>query len=244
MVGGMKFRGKSKTRRLRLTRRKSQRGGKSKNIKHAHVISLETSTDRFTELEKQAKAAGLELKRFSVVKPSYDIVANLETLLRLGGSTFINKLSLHTNPDLLGTLGCFISHRDLLGKILKEDSNKIALILEDDAIVPEDVLTKIDKIVDGLPQDWHLCFLGKNEVDSVPYSDNIAKLTNRFDSSKNYGTWAYLVHVPHIQLILKSLERISDALDTQYNYYTDRINTYLATPNIIGVNMEIKSTRF
>lgn len=240
----MKFRERGKTKRLRSTRRRRQRGGKSKHIAHAHVISLESSTDRYTELEKQAKAAGLELKRFSVTKPSYEIVGNLEALLRVGGSTFINRMNLDANPDLLGTIGCFMSHRDLLRKILKEEgSSKIALILEDDAIIPEDALTKIDVLIDGLPSDWHICFLGKNEVDSVGYREHIVKLTNRFNSLKNYGTWAYLVHVPHIELILNCLERISDPIDTQYNYYTDRINTYLAKPNIIEVNMKIKTTR-
>jgi len=240
----MKFRGRGKTKRLRLTRRRRQRGGKSKHITHAHVISLETSADRYIELEKQAKAAGLDLKRFSVTKPPVSMIGNTESLLRVGGSTFMNKVNMHAHPDLLGTLGCFISHRDLLKKIKSEESSKIAIILEDDAIIPEDALMKIDALIEGLPQDWHMCFLGKNEVSSVAYKQHIVKLENRFDSTKNYGTWAYLVHVPHIQIILDCLERVSDALDTQYNYYTDRINTYLAKPNIIGVNMKIKSTRF
>jgi GR25 family glycosyltransferase involved in LPS biosynthesis len=241
----MKFRGRGKTKRLRLTRRRRQRGGKSKHITHAHVISLETSTDRYIELEKQAKAAGLELKRFSVTKPPASVIGHMDSLLRLGGTTFMNKVNMHAHPDLLGTLGCFMSHRDLLKKIKShEGSSKIAIILEDDAIIPEDALAKIDALIDGLPEDWHMCFLGKNEVSSLPYKENIVKLENRFESAKNYGTWAYLVHVPHIQVIIDCLERVSDALDTQYNYYTDRINTYLAKPNIIGVNMKIKSTRF
>ena len=219
-------------------------GGGGKYINHAHVISLDSSTDRFDELNKQASKAGLELKRFVVVKPSIDSIKNMESFLKVGGNTFIGRINVESNPDLLGTIGCFLSHRSLLAKISSEESmNKIAMILEDDAIIPDDLIPKLNIVIESLPKDWHLCFLGKSDVDSEPYKHNIVKLSNRFNPFKNYGTWAYLVNISHIKTILQCLERISDPIDTQYNYYSDRIHTYLVRPNIVNVNMEVKSTR-
>lgn len=248
----MKLSKRNKTKRLRCkSRLRRSRGyvikkyvGGSKHIKHAHVISLESSTDRFDEINKQASKVGLELKRFVVVKPTIDSIKNMEEFLRIGGNTFIGRVNIETMPDLLGTIGCFLSHRSLLSKIsIDEPTNNIAMILEDDVIITEDLIPKLDTIIESLPTNWHLCFLGKSDVESEPYKDTIVKLTNRFNIDKNFGTWAYLVNIPHIKTILQCLERISDPIDTQYNYYSDRINTFLVTPNIVNVNMEVKGTR-
>lgn len=231
---------RNRTKKLRSKRRLRRsrsvmKGGGSKHIIHGHVISIESSAERLRDIKLEAAKAGLELKHFPGVTPTAETIKNTTDFLKMGGNTYIQKISLIEHPYLLGSLGCTFSHKQLLEKIAAEESHmKIALVLEDDATIPEDFMVKVDKLIDSLPEHWHMCFLEKEQEQSVPVNDNVSKITDRFNTHKNYGTRAYLVYIPYIGEIIKCLERITDIIDVQYNYYSDRINTYIAKPHITG----------
>jgi len=210
-------------------------------LKRMYVISLEEAKDRLDTIMNAAKAQELALTHFKAVKlePGIQHHNYGEKLEELGIGSIIFRTD---NPDKIkhaGTIGCFLSHRNLLKEISEaKEAATATLILEDDAILPEKLLEKIEAVRHNLPSNWDICFLGKSEVEAEAVKDSVKRLVNRFNPTKNYGTWAYLVKNSSIKdRILPCLEVMSNALDTQYNNYTHKIHQYLIDPKIVDVNI-------
>jgi GR25 family glycosyltransferase involved in LPS biosynthesis len=225
----------------------NQTGGGIAEDSIAYVINMDKSVDRLNDISEQAKKAGLKLTRFPgvAVDDSVMKVNNGEKLQEegIGYIIYVDPSGKFANK---GKIGCFLSHRNLLKKISEDPSVKseISIILEDDAIIPENILQKLNDLHKVLPSDWDMCFIGKWQLDTVRVTDTLHKITNRFNPDKNWGTWAYIVKNASIKdKILPCLEVMGNPIDTQYNYYTNKIQTYVTIPNIVEVNMKVESAR-
>ena len=58
-----------------------------------------------------------------------------------------------------GHFGCLNSHRNILNKI-KLEKNGMTIILEDDVEICSDFTEKLNSILDNLPDNWDLLYLG------------------------------------------------------------------------------------
>jgi len=225
----------------------NQTGGGIAEDSIAYVINMDKSVDRLNDISEQAKKAGLKLTRFPGVAVDDSVMkVNSGEKLQEEGIGYIIYVDPSGKFANKGKIGCFLSHRKLL-KMISEDSSiksEISIILEDDAIIPENLLQKLNDLHKVLPSDWDMCFIGKWQLDTVRLTDTLHKITNRFNPAKNWGTWAYIVKNASIkEKILPCLEVMSNPIDAQYNFYTNKIQTYVTIPNIVEVNMKVESAR-
>ena len=98
-----------------------------------------------------------------------------------------------------GIIGCLKSHQALLKRI-QDEKLEVAIIFEDDADLCDDFETKFNSIMNKLPEDWDLLYLGgwnRNEV--KPYAEglNIAE--------KVFCTHAYMIRDKFIATALEAL---------------------------------------
>jgi len=145
----------------------------------------------------------------------------------------------HKDLRNLGTVGCFLSHRSLLTSLAQINlpDDAAHLILEDDIEPPKSLLTKAEKMVKTVPQDWDMIYLGIHKPIGKPISPCVWKLTHATKDEGNWGTHAYLVkHKSLKEKILPWLKYMIDALDLQYNIKFDEWNVYSIQPDIIKLN--------
>jgi GR25 family glycosyltransferase involved in LPS biosynthesis len=222
-------------RKLNKTRKLQKGGSQTKLFRNTYVISTDNNSARFKNIENKAKVAGLSIQYWPAVVMEADKKLFKELPLQgIGLTNFIDrKLERIYN---LGTIGCFLSHRNLL-EYLSHSNTLGTLILEDDAEIPPDLFQKLDIIVKELPGDWDILFLDKGGNKSeTPVSKHIVKIKQTLDPYVCYGTYSYIVKNSSIKKkILPCLKYMTNHLDQQYTTYADVINEYISY-GIIPIN--------
>ena len=97
---------------------------------HAYVINLARSTDRRAHITAELQRVGLDFEFISAVDGR---------TLDLSDSTLIDPSLVSRCVFPAGTVGCALSHFHVYQKIL-EDGRDTALVLEDDVILPDDLV--------------------------------------------------------------------------------------------------------
>jgi len=104
---------------------------------------------------------------------------------------------------------CILSHVDLWDKI--QNDNNYTLILEDDAVIPKNLLLKINTVMEELPDDWAFLFIGGNKIYGNKYSKHL--VTPIVSSRHNFGTFAYIINPIMIKKILSKCKNIKITID-------------------------------
>lgn len=224
-------------RKRRTSRRKVMKGGSTPFFSKAYVINMDSSKERLNTIMDAAKKAKIELVRFPAVIPDKTAIErDAGAELQKQGIPALIYMNRESKFQYPGTIGCFLSHRKLLEQIAGDSTNSstATLILEDDAILQETLVQKVNEFVPDLPSDWDMCFIGKNHLDADKVKNSVHKLKNQFNPIKNTGTWAYFVKNASIKdKVLPSLKIMLNGMDAHYNFFQDKINTYAVHPNIL-----------
>ena len=160
-----------------------------------YIINLEKRTDRLNELK---------------IPFDYEIFAATD-----GRKSFDSEV--YSRKEL-SRLGCKDSHKRLLSKIY-DDGLEHCLVFEDDVELCENFEVKLSEIIEELPKDWDMVYLGGwNLGDKKPYSTklDIAK--------KIYTTHSYLIR-------RKFITKLLEELDTNENKKVDVVFSVLQEQN-------------
>eukprot|EP00913_Durusdinium_trenchii_P035010 g32750.t1 len=106
------------------------------------------------------------------------------------------------------TVACFLSHVFLMTEIARNFSDdRIALIMEDDVVLPRDLLARLDHLLGCAPDGWTLLKGSSWEAPPLPRS-----LIQSYPDYYYAGTGAYLIKVSSIPQVLRHLRsrRIKD----------------------------------
>lgn len=164
-----------------------------------YVINLEHRKDRIEEI-----SVPFDWERF----PATD------------GSIF----DFESSKRMRGHLGCWDSHKRLIGQIQGEN-NGITLILEDDCLfVRQDLETYLAE----LPEDWDLLYLGGINQDAPEqYSEHL-------DFAKNIlQTHAYIVRDKFIPTLLNTLTNHRWKVDIVFSEAIKRGNCFICNPPMV-----------
>jgi hypothetical protein len=126
-----------------------------------YVINLDRRPDRWqTFLQQPALNEFKQLQRFSAVDGAKLNIPQDE------------RVSLHTRHNIAkkfrrshyeictpGAIGASLSHISIWKKFLESDSEYV-VVFEDDTLVKDEYLKKIDVLVNYLPEDWDMWLLG------------------------------------------------------------------------------------
>jgi len=125
-----------------------------------YVINLDFRQDRWIELQKMAEKAGLNVERWDATKAADIDLEKHRTGIR------VKKTS---------CIACWSSHVRIYRDALEKGYNRI-LVLEDDALIPEDLYEQVDSWFNqtGL-KDFDLLYLGcADKYPSAPLAEGIA----------------------------------------------------------------------
>lgn len=130
-----------------------------------------------------------------------------------------------------GALGCYLSHFKCLDLITKPYS----IIMEDDiSILSNYFYYDIDLLINNLPSDFDICYLGSTESWNKKWKYKVAKVEvineycSRVDGD-HYGTGSYIINRNALHKIKKY--PIIAPIDISFNKWG--LKQYIATPNLI-----------
>ena len=197
------------------------------SINKTYVINLDSRKDKLESIDKDLKKNNLEYERFSACDgKKLDIYSN-----------DIAKYFDKNNKLTPGQIGCALSHIKIWEKAI-ENNYKYTLVLEDDAIIPENFNNKLVDIFNDIPENWHMILLG-----CFPYCNSKKikgkKYINKIQGYGNDGTQAYLINISLIKKIMSNiikLNHLNIPIDTwlqKFIYVNKNYNIYNSNELII-----------
>ena len=225
--------------RRRARRRSRQRGGTKKHtnlFQDAYTITLPSHPYRWTEMDRQAKEAGINLQKWDGVVIKKEDINKLPEL-GVGTTNYKNRKGDVFN---LGVIGAYLAHRNLFDHISKTATadKKATFISEDDIHITPDFHEKLLALEDEIQKhaaDWDILFLDKNTptIQGKNVSEHLIKLDKDVTSTKNWGIWSYVVRNDSIgSKIRPCMEHMLDVPDIHLAKFADKINMYVITPPI------------
>ena len=140
-----------------------------------YIINLKQDTDKYERMQKRLDNVGIKYTRFDAYYGK-DLSSDYDPLIS-SYKAFIPK----------SVIGCGLSHYMVCNNHFNKDKNKIALILEDDAVPLFKNKTDIDEVIKNAPKDWEIILLYTQGLTN--YKDKVWD-TNRYMGS----TMAYLIN--------------------------------------------------
>ena len=165
------------------------------------VINLDRRTDRMEKLDLQLKELDIQYKRFSAV----------------------DAIKLNIDPIVAGLR----SHL----QVIKDNIGRRVLVLEDDAYFVDNFNEKFEKVMQTLPEDWDIFYLGA----LVPKDVGQINMVNRHWGLQvlTTGTQAYCIK-PEMQYYFTSrLEDYNSYIDIGLRDFAKGYKPYITQPNLV-----------
>ena len=196
---------------------------------HVYVISLKRAVDRQAHVKEELD--GLEYELFwGKDKREFD----LRQLEKEG--IYNEQLAIRhhrfSKPMPGGMLGCSWSHKLIYEDVLKKGYQKV-LIMEDDIVINDEAVAVFPSILNELPKDWELFYLGYHENEEVP------------DNGRSKQTLYHLLRF--LRLIKFSHKTINNLFPERVSEhvwkagYHDCTHAYAITPSAAKTLMELQT---
>jgi GR25 family glycosyltransferase involved in LPS biosynthesis len=170
-----------------------------------YCINLDRRVDRWEECQDQFKKHNLSVERFSAID----------------GLTIENKTKLAN-----GELGILKTHIELI-KDAKEKGYKNILILEDDVEFTENLNEKFSSVINQIPNNWIMLYLGANHVGGVfQLSENICQVIH------SYAIHAFAINSELFDLIINGLPKYKKPVDVFYAELQPLFPSYVIRPHL------------
>jgi GR25 family glycosyltransferase involved in LPS biosynthesis len=122
-----------------------------------YCINLDRRPDRWEQAVEEFNKIGCKVERLSAID----------------GEKLINPNT--DSPINQSELGCLLSHRAILEKIIKSNGDRF-LVLEDDIVFNDDFNQNFQLFKDQLPENWDMVYIsGNNTKPIVKVTENIYK---------------------------------------------------------------------
>jgi GR25 family glycosyltransferase involved in LPS biosynthesis len=165
------------------------------------VINLDRRTDRMEKLAPQLEKLDIQYKRFSAV----------------------DGKKLDIDPIVAGLR----SHL----QVMKQIAGQRVLILEDDAQFVEDFNEKFEKVMQTLPEDWDIFYLGA----LVPKDVGLVRMVNRHWGIQvlTTGSQAYCINPSRLEYFISKLEDYNSYIDIGLRDFAKDLKAYITQPNLV-----------
>lgn len=163
-----------------------------------------------------------------------------------------NKISIEATTELIcaiknkkrkyheslteGAVGCYLSHMKCWEACLKNKDGDYCLILEDDSIIPEDIFSKIDEIVNELKIKWGIINLGWASTTPPKQLNGNLFVVDRF-----FLNHAYLLSNHGAETLLRLHKKIEKQVDAFMSDNSSEIIILGLIKNICFQNLEMKT---
>jgi len=196
-----------------------------------YIINLEESPERLKYISEQLTDANINFIKFKAINGKR---LNLNKIYADGlvTSKWLKK----------GQIGVALSHITLW-KTIKNWEEDIAIILEDDAIIPTNFWIRLKICMKQLPDDWDMLFLGGTSIIGSKYSANLLKPTTlKTKGIYNTGFFAYMVNKKCLKVLIQKSKPLITAIDNQIKDFAFKnLNIFYSYPPIITHNYNFNS---
>ena len=135
-----------------------------------------------------------------------------------------------------GAVGCYLSHMKCWEACLNNKDGDYCLILEDDSIIPEDIFSKIDEIVNKLKIKWGIINLGWASTTPPKQLNSNLFIVDRF-----FLNHAYLLSNHGAETLLRLHKKIEKQVDAFMSDNSSEIIILGLIKNICFQNLEMKT---
>tara|TARA_B100002019_G_C21114967_1_gene520388 strand:- start:127 stop:867 length:741 start_codon:yes stop_codon:yes gene_type:complete len=200
-------------------------------------INLDRQVDRKKYMEKQFENNHVKCKRFSAFDKK---ILSKEKILEMKNNSIIDKKH-NVSKNKLGTIACLVSHTELYKKIKKEYNGGTFLIFEDDCKILPNFNKKLNNVLNNLPEDWDMIWLGYNKIKGYKYNELFYKPY----AGKHYGYnsqhHCYLLNykfIPKLLNILLPVKQDFNTKDTVLRVHFDDFNPYFLNERLAVQDQE------
>lgn len=165
------------------------------------VINLDRRTDRMEQLVPQLDKLGIKYERHSAV----------------------DGKELGINPIFAGTM----SHVE----VLKNNRDTKILVLEDDAQFVDDFNEKFEEVMQTLPNDWDIFYLGA----LIPKDTGKVTPVNQHWTRQvlTTGSQAYCINPARVNYFIENLDGYEWYIDIGLRVFAEQYNAYITQPNLV-----------
>ena len=124
-----------------------------------------------------------------------------------------------------------LANRDSHLQVWRENLGKKVLVLEDDAYFVDDFQERFDQVIQTLPENWDVFYLGAL-LDKM--TGKVIKVNNDwYRQIVSTGTQAYCVHPDLMQYCIDRLEIYDGYIDVGLRILAEDMNAYITQPNLV-----------
>lgn len=124
-----------------------------------------------------------------------------------------------------------LANRDSHVEVWKQNLGKKVLILEDDAYFIEGFQERFDEVIESLPEDWDVFYLGAL-IDKK--TGKVIKVNNDwYRQVVSTGTQAYCLHPDMMQYFTDRIEIYDGYVDVGLRILAEDTNAYITQPNLV-----------
>ena len=124
-----------------------------------------------------------------------------------------------------------IAGRDSHVEVWKQNLGKKVLILEDDAYFVEGFQERFDEVIQTLPENWDVFYLGAL-IDKK--TGKVIKVNNDwYRQIVSTGTQAYCLHPDMMQYFIDRIEIYDGYIDVGLRILAEDTNAYITQPNLV-----------
>ena len=124
-----------------------------------------------------------------------------------------------------------LANRDSHLQVWRENLGKKVLVLEDDAYFIDDFQERLDQVIQTLPENWDVFYLGAL-LDKM--TGKVIKINNDwYRQIVSTGTQAYSVHPDIMQYCIDRLEIYDGYIDVGLRILAEDMNAYITQPNLV-----------
>ena len=185
-----------------------------------------------TSIEKSANLRKKNIKNlYDIIKKNFakNIIRrgvdgeyiSTDEILELKKRKFLKKDNFKINSKsgkylTNGEIGCFFSHLQVWESII-DNNIEYGIIFEDDAKIGHDFKTKLDILIENLPENFLYIslynFPAKNQQNIIDELEDYNNFFNKLNNSEIWGTTCYLISLKGAKILTQKLLPIRKAVD-------------------------------
>lgn len=193
-----------------------------------YIVHYTVLTERKIHIINQLKNAGIDDYEF--IKTFDKEYIQLHPLFSKFSSNSINNAE----------KSLFLKHTEVFNKN-KNNNNDIIIVFEDDAILTDQFLHKLNIYMENQPKEWDILFTGEcSNIHDINSNDN--QIFYRSNGSR--GSCMYILNT-HTSALLSNIinndkEIINKPIDHWFNYIRKKYNLiyYLSEPTLVSQGSE------
>lgn len=207
-----------------------------------YYINLDEDIKKKQYFEEEIKKSSINkiCKRFDAVIGKYlDIRLIPDAIITEGAKKDIleKKQKIYGISLTYGSLACALSHYFIYKECA--NANKPYLIFEDDAILDSNFDTHLVGILNSIPQDYDIVYLGYNEIPGFG-KDKISEYISK-PKGLITGLYGYILSNAGAKKLVDTIFPLNKQIDSSISDNLGKFTMYCSSSRIVGVRVDFGS---